>query len=144
MARCPRCGTGLLPGATICTSCCHRLDGTGAELTPLMAEVAQPDSADLEPGMEEVAPHPTDALLHWPFGGADDETLQAVSEAQAVEMRPQLERAAEAASYPVGNGLGIPNQRGAAFHPLRVSSGAPPNRYLAAERRQQTGFRSKD
>ncbi|HVV75091.1 MAG TPA: hypothetical protein VHC43_03570 [Mycobacteriales bacterium] len=39
------------------------------------------------------------------------------------------------------DGLDLPNQRRAAFNPLRVSTVAPPNPYLAAERRQQANYR---
>jgi hypothetical protein len=39
-------------------------------------------------------------------------------------------------------GLGIPNSRAAAFHPLTISTTPPPNRFRAAERRIQAAYRA--
>ncbi|HWC36319.1 MAG TPA: hypothetical protein VG650_16045 [Mycobacteriales bacterium] len=49
----------------------------------------------------------------------------------------------EPATAGLGNGLGIPTQRSAAFKPLRISTTPPPpNPYLAAERRLQARYRA--
>jgi hypothetical protein len=50
--------------------------------------------------------------------------------------------AAQYAALETTDGLGIPNQRSAAFNPLEVTPTPPPNRYLQATRRQQANFGS--
>lgn len=165
MTCCPRCGTGLQPGAAICTACCQRLDDAAAtpvgtfidSVTPGLPEVVLPADTD------EEARRATHALTHWPFGGADDETVNAVTQASAQAStapdasappavppaapvqspendarRQQL--AAQYAALDTPEGLGIPNQRSAAFNPLQARTAPPPNRYLEATRRQQANF----
>jgi hypothetical protein len=107
---------------------------------------ATPPVPEGSPETEAAAAAGRDALHHWPFGAADEDTVRAVSHEQSAELREQPDQASEAAgpqpAPPSGNGMGIPTQRHAAFNPMRVATSLPPNPYLAAERRQQAGFRS--
>lgn len=147
MTTCPRCGTGVLPSASVCTACCLLLGETelpefaaapaGIAMTaPETADVAEPTP---DPGPDPYAARAT--LNQWPFGGADAETVRAVAEAAAPEARPQLIEAANTAAGGLPGELRLPSQRAAAFHPMQISAAPPPpNPYLAAERRQQAGF----
>ncbi len=171
MTLCPRCGTGLLPSAAICTTCCHRLDGADIAPATVLIDVAVPSQPEPTYTSDaDVEAHKvTQALTSWPFGGADAETVQAIAQVPAqappppaeqlpavppptpsgepagtiqateeAERRAQIE--AQYAALAAPDGLNIPNQRSAAFHPLQVGSTPPPNRYLEASRRQQANF----
>jgi hypothetical protein len=131
----------------VCTACCYRLDSADPDPTPDLVVVippAAPPAPEVEP--QPTAPEARDALHHWPFGAADEDTGRAVREEQSHELREQIGQASAAAgpqpAPPSGNGLGIPTQRHSAFNPMQVATSPPPNPYLAAERRQQAGFRS--
>jgi hypothetical protein len=151
----------LLPGAAVCTACCHRLDGSVVEglvtviapATPSAPEVALPvDSDD--------AHKVTQALTHWPFGAADEATVQALAQAPTQAQEPPTEQAPASEAAPLvaatpappatrlgalivtDNGLRIPNQRSAVFNPLHVETTPPRNGYLEASRRQQSNFGS--
>ncbi|HWC36321.1 MAG TPA: hypothetical protein VG650_16055 [Mycobacteriales bacterium] len=79
---CHRCATVMLPGATVCTSCCAPLDAVTHQ--PLVNAVSAPIVAALpEPAAvaaEEQATGEIEGMFgHWPFGGADDETVAQVA-----------------------------------------------------------------
>lgn len=76
MTPCPRCGAGLRPAATVCTACCHPLDDNTPNSARDRYDVVLPDRPD------PVIPH---SLMHWPFGGADAETVRAVAQASTWE-----------------------------------------------------------
>jgi hypothetical protein len=156
----------------VCTTCCHRLDESGT--TPVLALIdvtaSEPPEVVLPPDVDDESRKVTQALTNWPFGGADEQTIQAVAQAPAQDPTQTAAQAAPpqeprpVAAAPSGpaptvddearrqlieaqhaalaraDALGIPNQRSAAFNPLNVASAPPPNRYLEATRRQQANF----
>jgi hypothetical protein len=148
MSACPRCGTCLLPAATVCTACCHPLTDTSPEPHLATIEVAAPAPADTVPaaaaGAPDQGPVARELLMHWPFGAVDDETVRTVAEADAPEARSQLSRAANTASSSVNAGVRIPDQRSASARTLRISVTPPSNTYAAAERRQQPHYGTTD
>jgi hypothetical protein len=167
MTLCPRCGTRLLPSAAVCTACCHRLDGSAFEQSTDFGYVAQPEEPQIALPLELDEAHKvTQALTHWPFGGADEATIQEVTYAPSRAASPQIEQApaapatapataptpeevarrqaieAQHAALATPDALGIPNQRSAAFNPIQITPNPPPNRYVEATRRQQANFGS--
>ncbi len=119
MATCVRCGTALLPAATVCAACCQPVAGAA---DPVVMTSPAPQ-----------APEPP---------AAAEQTPQAPEPPAAAEQSresPKLpaEQAAADATAPPLNTLQIPTQRDAFFNPRNVSKAPlPPNPYLAAERRQ--------
>jgi hypothetical protein len=151
----------LLPGAAVCTACCHRLDGSVVEGLATVIEAATPSAPDVVLPVDSDDAHKvTQALTHWPFGAADEATNQAVAQAPAQPPAPPIEQAPAPAPAPLvaaapappatqiealivtDNGLRIPNQRSAVFNPLHVETTRPRNGYLEASRRQQSNFGS--
>jgi hypothetical protein len=144
MTTCPRCGTGVLPAATVCTTCCQLL--TGQALTaaaPVEVTVPETVTGSTPARPDERGPSDArDALHHWPFGGADAETIRTVAQEQPSDSHPQLRQAATVASGGLRGELQLPTQRTSAFNTMHISSTPPPNPYLAAERRLQEHYRT--
>ncbi|HVT19806.1 MAG TPA: hypothetical protein VHE57_00255 [Mycobacteriales bacterium] len=142
MATCVRCGTALLPAATVCAACCQPVAGAADPV--VMTSPAMP--AALPPAMPPAGPPavPEAAALvpPPPPPAAAEQTPQAPEPPAAAEQSresPKLpaEQAAADATAPPLNTLQIPTQRDAFFNPRHVSKAPPPpNPYLAAERRQ--------